>query len=104
MGIGESFPGLNRPRRQADHSPPTSAEVNKTCFFFSFLEWDETESHQTRMKDDDKCEAVGGMGTGKETEVFGENLPKRPHYLTRARTLAAAVGSRWLTAWGMAQP
>jgi hypothetical protein len=27
MSIGDSFPGLKRPRREADHSPPPSAAV-----------------------------------------------------------------------------
>jgi hypothetical protein len=27
MGTGGSFPGVKRPRREADHSPPSSAEV-----------------------------------------------------------------------------
>jgi hypothetical protein len=26
------FPGVNRPEREADHSPPTSAEVKKTWY------------------------------------------------------------------------
>jgi hypothetical protein len=30
--------------------------------------------------------------------------PQIPHHLTRARTRAAAVGSRRLTAWAMARP
>jgi hypothetical protein len=30
--------------------------------------------------------------------------PQIPHYLTRTRTLSAAVGSRRLMAWAMAQP
>jgi hypothetical protein len=30
MGTKDSFPGLKRPEREADHSPPTSAEVKKT--------------------------------------------------------------------------
>jgi hypothetical protein len=30
--------------------------------------------------------------------------PQIPHDLTWARTRAAAVGSRWLTAWAMARP
>jgi hypothetical protein len=29
MGTGISFPGVKRPGREADHSPPTSAEVMK---------------------------------------------------------------------------
>jgi hypothetical protein len=27
------------------------------------------------MIDDDDCGAIGGMKIGRETEVFGENLP-----------------------------
>jgi hypothetical protein len=30
MGTGGSFPGVKRPDREADHSPPSSAEV-KEC-------------------------------------------------------------------------
>jgi hypothetical protein len=29
MGTGGSFPGVKRPGREADHSPPTSTEVKK---------------------------------------------------------------------------
>jgi hypothetical protein len=29
MGTGDSFLGVKRPRREADHSPPTSAEIKK---------------------------------------------------------------------------
>jgi hypothetical protein len=29
MGTGGSFPGVKRPRCEADHSPPTNAEVKK---------------------------------------------------------------------------
>jgi hypothetical protein len=29
MGTGGSFPGVKRPGREADHSPPASAEVKK---------------------------------------------------------------------------
>jgi hypothetical protein len=29
MGTGGSLPGVKRPGREADHSPPTSAEVKK---------------------------------------------------------------------------
>jgi hypothetical protein len=39
MSTGESFPGVKRPEREADHSPPTSAEVKKT--------WIHTFSHHT---------------------------------------------------------
>jgi hypothetical protein len=29
MGTGGSFPGVKRPGREADHSPPSSAEVKE---------------------------------------------------------------------------
>jgi hypothetical protein len=33
MGTGSSFPGVKRPEREADHSPPTSAEVKKMWIY-----------------------------------------------------------------------
>jgi hypothetical protein len=35
MGTGGSSPGVKRPKREADHSPPTSAEVKKTWIYTS---------------------------------------------------------------------
>jgi hypothetical protein len=35
MGTGGSFPGVKRQGREADHSPPTSAEVNKMWIYTS---------------------------------------------------------------------
>jgi hypothetical protein len=35
MGTGALSPGVKRPGREADHSPPTSAEVNKTWIYTS---------------------------------------------------------------------
>jgi hypothetical protein len=35
MGTGGSFPGLKRPGREDDHSPPTSAEVKKMLIYTS---------------------------------------------------------------------
>jgi hypothetical protein len=35
MGNGGSFPGVKRPRREADHSPPTNAEVKKMWIYTS---------------------------------------------------------------------
>jgi hypothetical protein len=35
MGTGGSFPGVMRPGREADHSPPTSAEVKKMWIYTS---------------------------------------------------------------------
>jgi hypothetical protein len=33
MGTAGSFPGVKRPGREADHLPPTSAEVKKTWIY-----------------------------------------------------------------------
>jgi hypothetical protein len=35
MDNGGPFSGVKRPRREADHSPPTSAEVKKTWIYTS---------------------------------------------------------------------
>jgi hypothetical protein len=35
MGTGALSPGVRRQEREADHSPPTSAEVKKTCIYTS---------------------------------------------------------------------
>jgi hypothetical protein len=35
MGTGRSFSGVKRPGREADHSPPTSAEVKKMWVYTS---------------------------------------------------------------------
>jgi hypothetical protein len=35
MGTGGSFPGVKRQGREADHSPPTSAEVKKMWIYIS---------------------------------------------------------------------
>jgi hypothetical protein len=35
MGTGGSFPGVKRQGREADHSPPTSAEVKKMWIYTS---------------------------------------------------------------------
>jgi hypothetical protein len=60
---------------------------------------------------DDECGAVGGMriGRGNRSTRRKPTLvplcpPQMPHDLTCARTRAAAVGSRRLTAWAMARP
>jgi hypothetical protein len=41
---GDLSPGLKRPGREADHSPPTSAEVKKTWIYtltspYVFMAW-----------------------------------------------------------------
>jgi hypothetical protein len=35
MGTTDSFPGVKRPGREADHSPPSSAEVKNACIYTS---------------------------------------------------------------------
>jgi hypothetical protein len=35
MGTGGSFPGLKRPGREADHSPPANAEIKKMWIYTS---------------------------------------------------------------------
>jgi hypothetical protein len=35
MGTGGSFPGVKRPGREADHSPPTNVDVKKTWIYTS---------------------------------------------------------------------
>jgi hypothetical protein len=35
MDMEALSPGVKRPGREADHSPPTSVEVNKTCVYTS---------------------------------------------------------------------
>jgi hypothetical protein len=35
MGTGSYFPGVKRPGREVDHSPPTSAEVKKMWIYTS---------------------------------------------------------------------
>jgi hypothetical protein len=39
MGTGASFPGVKRPGCEADHSPPTNAEVKKNVdlYFHSLI-------------------------------------------------------------------
>jgi hypothetical protein len=60
---------------------------------------------------DNECGAVGGMRIGRGNR----STRRKPapvllrssqisHDVTRARTQAAAVESRWLTAWAMARP
>jgi len=33
MGTGDSFPGVERPQREADHSPTSSAELNNVLSY-----------------------------------------------------------------------
>jgi hypothetical protein len=44
MDVGSSFPEVKRPGREADHSPPSSAEVKNACSYIStpqyaFMAW-----------------------------------------------------------------
>jgi hypothetical protein len=67
--------------------------------------------HQPQMINDSHCGAMGGMRIGRGNRNTRRKPapvplcpPQLPHYLTRARTRAAAEGSRRLTAWAMARP
>jgi hypothetical protein len=58
---------------------------------------------------DDECGVVGGMRIGRGNRSTRRKSapvphcpPQIPHYLSRDRTQAGAVGSRRLTAWAMA--
>jgi hypothetical protein len=62
------------------------------------------------MIDDDECGAVGGLRIGRRNRSTRRKPapvplcpPQIPHDLTWARTRAAAMGSRRLTAWAMAR-
>jgi hypothetical protein len=66
--------------------------------------------YQPRMADDE-CGAIGGMRNGSGNRSTRRKPvpvplcpPQIPHDMMRARTRAAAVGSRRLTAWAMARP
>jgi hypothetical protein len=90
-------------------------------FFFSFLGWGETESTWYVGHYLAYCTSPGLQMMNVEqsvewelagkTEVLGGKPapmplcpPQIPHDLTWARTRAAAVGNRRLTAWAMARP
>jgi hypothetical protein len=80
--------------------------------------WGETEStwhvgllYQPRMIDGADCGAVGGMRIGRVNRSTWSKPapvplcpPQNQHDLTWARTRAAAVGSRRLTAWSTGRP
>jgi hypothetical protein len=66
--------------------------------------------YQPQMIDDDDCGAIGGMkidrgnrSTRRKSAPAPLCPPQIPHVLTRARSRAAAVGSRRLPAWAMAR-
>jgi hypothetical protein len=67
--------------------------------------------YQPQMIDDGDCGEIGGMKIGRgnrSTRRKPSPVPlcpqQIPHELTRARTRAAAMGSRRLTAWAIARP
>jgi hypothetical protein len=88
-------------------------DVSSVFFFFFLcfglgvrLRW----VHLVRRMINDECGTVGGMriGRGKPSTRRKPTLvqlcpPQIPHDLTWARTRAAAVGCRRLTAWAMAR-
>jgi hypothetical protein len=60
---------------------------------------------------DDECGTIGGMRIGRRNQSTRRKPepeplcpPQNPHDLNWARTRAAAVGSRRLTAWAMGRP
>jgi hypothetical protein len=58
---------------------------------------------------DDECEAVGGMTIGRRNRGTRRKVPQchfvdHKSHMTWARTQAAAVGSRRLTAWAVTRP
>jgi hypothetical protein len=67
--------------------------------------------YEPQMIDEGDCRAIGGMKFGRGNRSTRRKPapaplcpPQIPHDQTRARTLAAAVGSQRLTAWPMARP
>jgi hypothetical protein len=89
--------------------------------FFFIFSWGKTWVHlvlrplfgllyQPQMIDDNDCGAIGGMRIGRVNRSTRRKpapvplrLPQMPHDLIRARTRAAEVGRRRLTAWAMAR-
>jgi hypothetical protein len=67
--------------------------------------------YQPQMIDEGgDCGTIGGMRIGRGNRNTRRKPtpvplcpPQIPHDLTRARTRAAAVGSRWLTTWAIAR-
>jgi hypothetical protein len=67
--------------------------------------------YQPQMIDDGDCGAIVGMKIGRgdrntrrKPAAAPRCPPQIPHYQTRARSWAAAVGSQRLTAWAMTRP
>jgi hypothetical protein len=96
----------------------TSEYYKKTilfCFGWSVTESTITEAttgllYQPRMMMDDECGVIGGMlgrgnrSTRRKPAPVALCPPQMPHDLTWARTGAATVGNRRLTAWAAEWP
>jgi hypothetical protein len=95
--------------------------ATSNMFFSPFLGWNRTNStiteattgllYQPRiMMDDDEFGAIGAMLDGRNRSTRSKSVsvprlpPQIPHDLNRARTLAAAMGSRQLSDWATARP
>jgi hypothetical protein len=67
--------------------------------------------YQPRMMDDDECVAtfgirigLGNRSTRRKPATIPLCRPQIPHYLTRVRIPASAIGSRRLSAWATVLP
>jgi hypothetical protein len=83
----------------------TGHELNILVFFFGFSGWPLIGLlYQSQTIDDDECGAVGGIRIGRGNRNTRRKpapvplLPQIPHDLTWARTRAAVVRNRRLTA------
>jgi hypothetical protein len=104
---------------QTRDSPNLEGQVLVSGFSFLGWGWDWVHLvcraligllYQPQMIDDDECGAVGGMRIGKGNRSTRRKPapvplcpPQIPHHLAWARTRAAVVGSRRLTAWANAR-
>jgi hypothetical protein len=105
---GGYSPGVKRPRREADYSLPTSAEVYISTPPYSAVRLSPLGTaattgllYQPQMIDDGDCGQIGGMKIGRGNRSTRKKPapaplcpPQIPHDQTRARTRAAAVGSQ----------
>jgi hypothetical protein len=119
--------GTAYPTNSSEHDNYNIADMKKFPAPFIFLRgWDSAHLvlgplfgllHQPQMidddddDDDDDCGAIDGMLIGRANRSTRRKPvsvllcpPQIPHDLSLARTRAAAVGSRRLTAWAVARP